>query len=186
MPIKGADIIDSNTFPVVPGDHKWEGHGLELCIPEGVVDPSTATMKIYASTKGEYQIPDNTILVSGVYWISCPQKFTDEHPVTLKLQHCVKIKDPKQLDSLSFVTAKCTQKILPYNFKILPGGVFSTDNNIGSIQLSKFSAFAVVWIKRLLGMNQECVVRAYHFPPNGTDLLTHIVITWNLEIYLKV
>ena len=206
MPMKGASITDSTTFSVATGDHKWEGHGFELSIPEGSVDSSTATMKIYASTKGEYQLPDNTTLVSGVYWISCPHKFTKEHPVTLKIQHCVKIKHPKQLDSLSFVAAKCTQKTLPYKFKIIPGGVFSTGNNIGSIQLTHFSAAAIVWIKRLFGygeesgetgmggreegskenMEQECVVRAYHFPSEGIDLLTHIVITWDLELVLKV
>ena len=101
-PIRGADIIATTTFPVVPGrqlNYKWEGHGLELSIPEDALDPGTpsVTMSIQASLSGQYQLPDNTELVSGIYWITSSQKISLKTPATLKLQHCACVKHPKHL-----------------------------------------------------------------------------------------
>ena len=198
-PIKGAQIIDSATFPVAPGIYKWERHNFEICIPEDSVDPSSppSTMAVYASTRGHYQLPDNTELISGVYWIICSQQFSEEHPVTLKLQHCARIKQPEQRSSLSFVTADCTQNTLPYKFKEITGGNFSTDSPRGTIQLSHFSAVGLI-LKRvsrwLCGgsdeseeeVEKECVVRTYYFPQLPNQFLIHIVITWNVDTFLQV
>ena len=200
MSIKGADIIDSTTFPVVPGHHKWERHGLQLYIPEDSVDLSTPplTMSIHASISGQYQLPDNTDLVSGIYWIICPQKFPEKHSVTLILQHCAIIEHPEQLDSFSFITANCTQKMLPYKFEEILGGVFSTDNCLGSIQLYHFSGYGVVGKKRkreevergTKRVKEEAersyVIRAYYISQGANNWLTHIVVVWNSPTYLRV
>ena len=149
-------------------------------------------MTISATISGQYQFPDNTDLVSGVYWITCPHKFPEEHPVTLTLQHCASIKNPDQLNSLLFVTAKCTQKTLPYEFKELDGGIFSTENCYGSIKLHHFSGIGV-GRKRKRQQNKakeedktSYVIRTYYFSQGANNWLTHIVIVWNLDIHLEV
>ena len=64
---------------VIPGkplDYFWEDHGLRLHIPADALDASTPTltMKIQASLSGQFKLPDDMELVSGVYWISFPSE----------------------------------------------------------------------------------------------------------------
>ena len=191
MAIRGANIVDSTKVPVFPGklfNFKWEGHGLELYIPEGSLDPDTppSTLSILATVSGHYQLPDQTDLVSGVYWISPSLKFSQAHSATLKLQHCANIEHADELDSLVFVTAKCSQKTLPYNFKEIPGGVFSIDDSEGRVELTHFSGFGIGRKKSRRRNKKFYAVRTYYIPQGTNDWLTHVVIVWNVDTYLKV
>ena len=195
-PITGADIIASTTFPMVPGkplNYKWEGHGLKLSIPEDALDPDTPslTMSIQASLSGQYQLPDNMELVSGIYWITSSQKISLKAPATLKLQHCACVKHPEQLTSLSFITARHGQNTLPYMFRKLPGGTFSNNYDLGSIELSHFCGLGVSKEKAKEEEEKKliqkfCVVRIYYIPKTVNQWLTDFVVVWNLKLFLKV
>ena len=147
VPIRGADIIGMVVLQIFPGKpvtYAWHGHGLWLHIPADALKPraSPLTMIIQASLSGHFQLPDDTELVSGIYWVAFPQRF--HQPVTMKVQHCAYLEHPDQLSSLFFITARCNQETLPYQFMKIPGGVFSTDSSYGTIQLSHFSGVGVV------------------------------------------
>ena len=131
---------------VVPGeplDYYWEEHGLRLHIPADALDANTPTltMKIQASLSGQFKLPDDMELVSGVYWISFPAKSLVQ-PVTLELQHCAYLKQTEQT-YLTFVTSKCSQKTLPYKFEPFDGGVFSSKSEYGIVQIKHFSGIAI-------------------------------------------
>ena len=90
--IQGADNVGEMTLKVVPGEplnYHWKGHGLRLHIPADALDPSTPPliMRIQASLSGQFKLPDDMDLVSGVYWIYFPAGVLKK-PVTLELQHC--------------------------------------------------------------------------------------------------
>ena len=143
--IQGVDNVGEMTLKVVPGEplnYHWKGHGLRLHIPADALDPSTPPliMRIQASLSGQFKLPDDMDLVSGVYWIYFPAGVLKK-PVTLELQHCAYLEQTEQT-YLSFVTSKCNQP-LPYQFKPLPGGVFTTSSDHGTVQLNHFSAMAV-------------------------------------------
>ena len=187
VPIRGADIVAKTTLEVVPGmplAYEWKGHGMKLYIPADGLKPDTPTltMTIQASLSGQYQLPDDTELVSGVYWVAFPRRFSQ--PVTLKLQHCACLEHPDQLSSLLFITAKCNQKTLPYLFQPLPGGVFSTNTFYGAIELSHFSGFGVARRKR---KRKHYIGQIFYIPQaNITTWLMHFTIICNLELCLKV
>ena len=131
---------------VIPGkplDYFWEDHGLRLYIPADALDASTPTltMKIQASLSGQFKLPDDMELVSGVYWISFPSEELKQ-PITLELQHCAHLEQTEQT-RLYFVTSKSNQETLTYNFEPLDGGVFSSKNDYGSIQIKHFCGIAV-------------------------------------------
>ena len=63
--------------------------------------------------------------------------------MTLEIQHCALSKDEAALSHLTFVSTKCSQRDLPYIFRELDGGVFTTHSSYGSILLSHFSGVAV-------------------------------------------
>ena len=126
---------------------EWVGYGLRLgvskdSLPTGMEE---CRINIKASLYGLFELPEDSELLSPVFWISALCKF--KKPITLELQHCGS-RDEACFADLTFISTKCSQKTLPYTFKQLDGGRFSTDSSYGSIQLSHFSGVGVNGKKR--------------------------------------
>ena len=136
------------------------------------------TLCIQASLSGDYQLPDDGVLVSGVYWLSLhPHVERFDKKVTISLQHCASDDD----SSISFVTAKCTQETLPYTFKpLLPGGSFDVFRE-GTILVNQFSAVAAV-----AASVSDYAVCLHYLPKqtNATDI--HINVTPYLDLQMQV
>ena len=132
----------SFTVPTQGAMFEWKGYGLKLHVPEGSLPGYMEECKvdIVVSLSGQYQLPENLVLLSPVYWISAPCTFTKA--ATLEIQHSALVKD-EALSGLHFVSATRSQKDLPYIFKQLDGGVFSAYSSFGSIQLSHFCGTAI-------------------------------------------
>ena len=185
-PIRGADIVARTTVTLAAGEgYEWKGHGLRLQVPADALEPlsppATITVTIQASLSGHYHLPDHTQLVSGVYWIFFPGKFSQ--PVTLEVQHCASLQPAHESSSLTFVTAKCTQETLPYNFKPMAGGTFSADSRFGTIELSHFSGFAVVSGD---SENKRYTAHTYYIPRSPTTWHMHFAIICKLDLFLQV
>ena len=125
------------------GSFQWKGYGLRLHVSKDSLPPGTAECRINikVSLSGHFQLPEGSYLFSPVFWISAPYKFTK--PVMLEIQHCALTEDEAILSNLSFVSAKCSQKDLPYTFELVDGGVFTTNSTYGGIQLNHFSGVGV-------------------------------------------
>ena len=142
---------------------KFKGYRFKLCVPKNSL-PETQ-LSVQVSLSGPFQMPSNCELVSAVYWVSSPHKFTK--PVTVEIQHCAVLSNDKQCSQLTFVHTKCTQKELPYIFKQRVGGVFTPHSSYGSLSLSHFSGVGIV-IKPPLQRSfkvQPLPVQAIHVQP---------------------
>lgn len=131
--------------------YEWEGYGLRFHVPQDSLPAkySQCTVMIKASLFGQYEFPADCELVSGIFWIYCPVKFSNH--VTLELEY-----NSSSREGLQFLRAECTQKELPYTFEQLEGGKFSEHCNYGCIRLLRFSGFAVgSWIKSILNLNNR-------------------------------
>ena len=119
---------------------EWLNHGFKIHFPENALpsEVSECRLHVKASLSGQFQFPEDTELISGIYWIATPHKFTKS--VTIDIQHCLSKTDPS---SLTFIIAKCTQDDLPYHFNVLNGGIFAPSSRHGSISLIHFSGFGV-------------------------------------------
>ena len=161
------------------GHFEWDGYGLKFHIPEGSLPGGAGKCIVHvkASLSGQFQLPEDTVLLSPVFWISAPCKFTK--PVTLEIQHCALREDESVLSDLNFVSAMCSQRDLPYRFKHLDGGVFTMHSSYGSIQLSHFSAKAITGRKRTLRL--YCA-RLYHTIEQIYDWRFCLVITQDLAV----
>ena len=125
------------------GFFEWTGYGLRLCVskdslPAGMEE---CRVNVKASLSGPFQLPENSDLLSPVFWISAPCKF--QKPVTLDIQHYAS-RDDASISDLKFISAKHSQEDLPYTFRQLDGGVFTTDSSYGSIKLSNFCGKAII------------------------------------------
>ena len=138
----GVDIIAEDTLEITREACIFEliGCGVKLHILQDSlpVNCQKCTLRIRASLSGQYKLPPNCELVSGVYWVHCSVKL-NKH-VTLEVQHC-----GTQTGKLSFIRAESTKEPLaPYLFQILEGGEFPKGSTHGSIELSAFSLYAIV------------------------------------------
>ena len=163
-------------------DFEWEGYGLRLHVPEGSLpgDMEMCTVNIRASLSGKFQLPEDTDLLSPVFWISAPCKSTK--PVTLEIQHYA-LRDEIVLSGLSFVSAKDSQKDLPYRFKQLDGGVFNMDSAYGTIQPRHFCGIGVMGLKHT---PRSYCVHVYHTMERVNKWKYYLAITQDHPIQNNV
>ena len=138
------EVIEETDFVVSTrgGSFEWKGYGVRLSISEDSLPTGIeeCRINIKASLSGPFQLPEDSDLLSPVFWISALCKF--EKLVTLEIQHCAS-KDEASFADLNFIYTKCSQRELPYIFKQLDGGRFPADSSYGSIQLSHFSGIGI-------------------------------------------
>ena len=182
--VRGVEVIGETAF-TVPNQgaaFEWEGYGLKLHVPEGSLPVGMGECKINikASVSGQFQLLENSVLLSPVFWISPSCKFT--RPVTLEIQHCA-LREETVLSHLSFVSAKCSQRDLPYRFKQLNGGIFTTHSSYGSIQLNHFSGVGVTGSEETPRL--YCA-HLYHTIKQIDDWRYYLAITQDLEAHITV
>ena len=161
---------------------EWNGLKLHIhagSLPEGL---QQCTIFIKASLAGEYEIPENTSLVSAFFWLCCEPQCTFTKPITVEIQHCSTKQD---LSKLKMVRAFCNQKSLPYKFKPLEGGRFDADTSYGAIEVKGFSGFGVseenpdserMYYNQLIYCSNRSQQRH--------DI--HIIYTWNTDAHINV
>ena len=121
----------------------WEGYGLKLKVPAQSLPSHINSCKItlMVSLSGQYQFPDNTELVSPVFWLRCKPQVQFEIPLSLEIEHCAPLEN---YSHLHMTRALCSQKDLPYQFKVIPGGKFSKHCSYGVIGLNHFSGIGAI------------------------------------------
>ena len=130
--------------------------------------------------------PADAQLVSPVFWLKCEPKMKFIAPLSLEIEHCA---PPENTLDLFMARALCSQKDLPYSFRVLDGGIFTERSTYGVIQLSQFSGIGVVlkYLKRpkvrrywskvfYMAMNLD--------QPN--DKKIHFAVTWDDEAHQSV
>ena len=160
----------------------WEGFGLRLHIQEDSLPAGMeqCTLNIKASLAGQYEFPENSSLVSAVFWLRCEPTCKFAKPVRVEIQHCAKSENVDSL-KMKFVRALCSQAQLPYTFKEL-GGDFNRYSSYGVIQVNGFSGLAVT--QEGSEEREYCSQLFYLGQPSSCQI--HFVVTWNIEAHLTV
>ena len=143
--LPGVHFIHSETFTLKHSTEvqtvDWERFGFKLHIPSGAVSEHHLNITIGVSLSGNFKFPTNTTLVSAVYYVEISSKLLRQ--VTMEIEYGVIAKEEEHLQALSFAKAAIHPGYPLYNFDAISGGIFSTSNSWGSIQLSSFSQIAV-------------------------------------------
>ena len=165
------------------GSFDWNGYGLKLHVPRDSLPAGfdVCEIKIMASLSGQFEFPKDSEPVSPTFWIRAPGKFL--RPITVKIQHCAITEDGTPPLLLAFATANCTQANLPYEFKPLDGGAFSTHSSYGSIAVRHFSAFTATAKK---GCHKQYCAQVFTTAKRGMEWRVYFVITMNLDAALTV
>ena len=152
---------------------KWPGYGFSLDVPDGALPPGvTASVAIKVILAGRFQFPENSQLISAIYWISASEQFLEE--VAVNIQHCAVIKSDEEASKFRFIIAKCSQKELPYRFRVREG-VFKPHTQSATIMLKQFSLVGEVGPE---GTEQNYAILQFykHYPsPAIVDFLFAVV-----------
>ena len=163
----------------------WAGYGLKLHIPQKALPANLEECKllIKVGLSGQFALPEETSFVSAVYWLDSEPRCKFSQPLTIEVQHCAK---SSQISKLTFAIARCSQSDLPYTFKLLEGGKFSTHSTYGCIQLDHFCLLALVkWL--ILGEdNVKYRASLYYLMKNVVQREIYFVITKDQEAYTTV
>ena len=124
----------------LPQKLDWSDYGFNIEVPKGALPTGvTASIVIKAILKGHFELPENTKLVSALYWISCSEVFLKH--VAVNIQHCAIISTEEECKKFGFIIAKCTQEKLPYKFTKREG-LFDLHTQYATVKLKRFSIVA--------------------------------------------
>ena len=185
--LRGVEVHGEKTI-VIYSSHAllftWEGFGLKLHIQEGSLPAGMeqCILQIKASLAGQYEFPENSHLVSAIFWLRCETVYKFTKPITVEIQHCAK---SENIRNLKFIRAVCSQKQLPYTFKQLPEGNFTSNSSYGVIELNRFSG---VGVTQEGSKDREYCSRLFYMPLTRKvpTQEIHFVISWNTEAHLTV
>ena len=188
--LRGVEVYGETVLEVV-GDKRqkleWAGYGFYIEVPEGALAADvTVSVGVKVILGGQFQLPENSQLISAVYWISSSEVFLKE--VAVNIQHCAVIRSEEQCSNFKFIIAKSSQKELPYTFRE-KAGIFNSNTQYATIRLKQFCMIggtaptdtetlctALMFYKeQILHMLKETVHVDFHF-----------VVVKDLEPYLEV
>ena len=180
--LPGVDECDETSVVISSSQGQLvEWNGLKLNIHEGSLPEGIDQCTIYikASLAGEYEIPEDSSLVSAIFWLRCEPQCTFTKPTTVEIQHCSTNQD---LSRLKIVRAFCHQKQLPYKFKLL-GGRFNADTSYGAIEVNNFSGVGVI---EQSSVSERKYYSQLFYRSHLSRHEIHITFTWNTEPHINV
>ena len=165
----------------------WKGYGLRLHIPPNSL-PDHCThfqLNVVVALSGHFTFPENGVLVSAVYCFSHDLGDKElRYPVIIEMQHCA---SANAVNGLCIVRAD-ENSDAPYEFKVIPGGIFDHSDSYGVIELRHFCRIATfLWwrLKSLLSPLEYCAKLYYtNIEAGGFDY--HLYIIPNLTMILRV
>ena len=143
----------------------------------------TASVAVKVILGGQFKLPENSQLISAIYWITSSEVFLKE--VTVNIQHYAVITSEEQCSKFRFIVAKCSQEVLPYTFREKES-LFNAHTRYGAIKVKQFSIFAQTAPE---GTDLRITSLKFYKPqPNTCPLLVdfEFVVLYHHELFLKV
>ena len=185
--LPGIDVCREMTVVVYSSRSQQitlEDYGLKLYVQEGSLPAGMkqCTIDIKVSLAGQYEFPDNSHLVSAIFWFRCKAVSRFSRPITVEIQHCA-MSDRAYPLHLNFVRAVCRQKHLPYTFQLL-GGDFTSYSSYGVIEVYSFSGLGVV---QEGSDSREYYSQLFYLDDQlNKSIKIHFVVIWNTEAHRTV
>ena len=93
----------------------------------------TATLNVKGIVAGQFELPNDSQLISAIYCISCSEVSSEE--MSVEIDHFAVIRSYEQCSKFRFIIAETSQLQLPYKFKEREGS-FNPHAQYGTIKLS--------------------------------------------------
>ena len=114
------------------------GYGVIAEIPDGAIPPSrTVSFVVRVIHSGQFELPNDSQLISAIYWISSSEVFLKEVP--FNIPHFAVIRSEEQCSKFRFIIAETSQSELPYKFRER-GGLFNPHTQYATIKLKQLNS----------------------------------------------
>ena len=182
--LPGVEVVGRTSVVVTNSGQSfyWSGYGFKLHSPPGSLPSGVdrCVLHIYASLAGQYQLPDNVVLVSAVFWVRCDPSCRFKQRLTIELQHCANMTSSTKL---TFVRAVCSQESLPYTFNKLEHGSFSEQSSYGCLEVNGFSGYGTVAEGQV---DRSYVASLWYSKADPRNIDIHFSITWDEKCHITV
>ena len=127
----------------------WGEFGLNIHIPEKSLPEGVQVVRfqIKSTITGDFQLPQDTHLVSAIYSIRCSPKCQFTKPLTLEVQHCAKQENNHKLSFIRSTSGSSFHIIEPGE-NLLTENIFCSHflrhTSYGFVELDKFCKFGIV------------------------------------------
>uniref|UniRef100_A0A1X7TBH8 Uncharacterized protein n=1 Tax=Amphimedon queenslandica TaxID=400682 RepID=A0A1X7TBH8_AMPQE len=144
--LSDVQVAEKKLF-LIQGDKpqlmNWEKYGLRIGVQEGsLLSSETVEAAVVALVGGQFEFPPNTVLVSAVYAVSLSKPLLKR--LKLEIQHCIDLTGrPDLAQYLKFAIAPMSTPSLPYLFKFVEGGEFSSNGGYGFIERKDFCLVSI-------------------------------------------
>ena len=184
--LRGVEVYGDTVLEVVgdkPQKLEWLGYGFYLEVPDGALAPEvTASVAVKVILSGQFKLPENSQLISAIYWISSKEMFLKK--VAVNIQHFAVITSEEQCSKFSFIFAKSSQKELPYTFDEREGS-FNSQTQYGTIMVNQFCFLAVTGPAN----TELCFTSLKFYKPKPAPVPTVdfvFVVVCNHDLFVKV
>lgn len=184
--LRGVEVYGETVLEVVgdkPQKLEWPGYGFYIEVPEGALSPGvTSSVAVKIILSGQFMLPENSQLISPVYWISSTIKFEKE--LAVNIQHCAVIRNGEHCSKFKFIIARCSQKELPYRFREREG-LFNLHTQYAAIKLKQFSMIGEI---SPVDTEIRCIGFMYYKQQSSIPLIAdfQFLVVMDHEVYLKV
>ena len=154
-----------------------------ISVPQDTLSPTeSCKIEVTILVGGQFQLPEQTELVSCVYRISLSKPLLK--PVKLEIQHCLRLVTQDNANCLSFATAPNQKSSLPYQFKLIEGGQFDLNKQYGSIYVQEFSFWTI--FRKYFWPSPLYIGKVFYEKKTAHEWLMRFVVTRDLNALNKV
>ena len=162
----------------------WEGYGFHIAVPDRAVSSDvTISLAVKCILSGQFELPEDAHLVSAIYWVSASEMLQKE--VSVHIQHAAIISSEEEASNFKFIVGKCSQKNLPYTFKIISGG-FSPQSQLATISVKQFSFFAAIFRGKKKDLKLQYLACTFLKQVYPTNWEFSFLVTVDMEPMLQV
>ena len=123
----------------------WKDMGIEISVPPNAISSHDVScdIAVIPLLHGDFQFPDNSVAVSGIYAIGTSCKLVK--PLTIRMEHCVQLSDEEDVEAMSFCKAEHGSTAPPpYEFTPCDEGTFAVGSRFGSLDCQSFTLIAIL------------------------------------------
>ena len=165
----------------------WPDHGFYLQIPDGALPPEkTAEVNVTVILDGQFVLPPNSQLISGLFFITSTRVFLKE--VAVYVQHSAAIRSREECSKFSFIIANGSESNIPQPYRFVEKkGTFKPDNQYGRVILEQLDSVMIIGQTAPPTTALYCTSFVFYKPIHNTDDVEfHFVVIRNLDYLVKV
>ncbi len=153
--LHGADIVGEKLYLIKgnsPQSLDWSEYGFRMLFPQNTLPPhETCEVTVHTLIGEDFEFPEGTELVSGVYSVSFAKEI--DQPIRVEIQHCVALTSQNDADGMIFAATDSESDV--FN-PVIGAEFFPDDNRYGIVNQMHFCRRKLAVLQKKTSRNSLC------------------------------